>query len=221
MEVRDVRLSPRQKQVLDTIEKSIADFGYPPTLREIGSALDINSTNAVNDHLKALERKGAIWRDRSRSRGISLTDRSRKKGERPDSFGGAFEVPILGRIAAGVPLLAEENVEGSVALDPMFQSSSAPVFALKVVGDSMIEDGIIEDDLIIVRAQSTARQGETVVALVDGEATVKRFYREEDRIRLQPANRDMEPIFILAEEGRETLIQGIVVGVMRHLVRTE
>jgi repressor LexA len=219
--VGDVRLSPRQKQVLEVIEKSIADYGYPPTLREIGSALSINSTNAVNDHLKALERKGAIWRDSARSRGISLTDRNRRSVATADSSGGSFEVPILGRIAAGVPLLAEENVEGSVALDPMFRSPSSPVFALKVVGDSMIEDGILEDDIIVVRAQDTARQGDTVVALIDGEATVKRFYREDDRIRLQPANRDMKPIFILAEEGRETLIQGVVVGVMRCLDRAE
>ena len=212
-----MRLSPRQKQVLETIEKSIAHHGYPPTLREIGKALSISSTNAVNDHLKALERKGAIVRDRSRSRGISLPART---GSQYQAGGGSrpVDVPILGRISAGLPLLAEENVEGSVSL---FRSPGSPLFALKVEGESMIEDGIFDGDILVVRAQNVAREGEIVVALVDGEATVKRLFREKDRIRLQPANREMAPIYVSADEGRETCVQGVVVGVMRCFERGE
>jgi repressor LexA len=204
-----MELSPRQQQVLDFIEESLERQGYPPTLREIGRALGIRSTNAVNDHLKALERKGAISRDRSLSRGLALTDR--------ETESGTVAVPLVGRIAAGVPLLAEENVERQLQVDASLVPRRAELFALRVVGESMIEDGILDGDVIVVRRQETAPQGATVVALVDGEATVKRFYREGDRIRLQPANRRLEPIYLSPEEGRETLVQGVVVGVIRQL----
>ena len=207
-----MKLSPRQTQVLAFIERFIADEGYPPTIRDIGAALGIKSTNAVNDHLAALERKGAIMRGRSRSRGITII-----KDEQGEKRPAPLEVPILGRIAAGVPLLAEENVEGHVSVDPMFASAGNHLFALTVAGDSMIEDGILDGDVILVRQQSTASAGAVVVALVDGEATVKRFYREADRIRLQPSNREMAPIYITEEDARETLIQGVVVSLFRKL----
>ncbi len=208
-----MKLSPRQTQVLAFIEEFIADEGYPPTIRDIGAALGIKSTNAVNDHLAALERKGAIMRGRSRSRGITIIYKEEREEERPT----LSQIPILGRIAAGVPLLAEENVEGHVGVDPMFTGPGNSLFALNVVGDSMIEDGIHDGDVILVKQQSTAPAGAVVVALIDGEATVKRFYRERGRIRLQPANREMEPIYISEEDARETLIQGIVVSLFRKM----
>ena len=207
-----MKLSPRQAQVLDLIERFIAEEGYPPTIRDIGGALGIKSTNAVNDHLAALERKGAIARGRARSRGITIL-KEQATEQRPP----AISVPILGRIAAGVPLMAEENVEGHLSVDPMFLRPGNNLFALTVVGDSMIEDGIHDGDVILVRQQSTAPAGAAVVALVDGEATVKRFYKEAGRIRLQPANREMQPIYITEQDARETLIQGVVVALFRKL----
>ncbi len=207
-----MELSPRQQEVLSFIERFLTDEGSPPTLREIGKALGIRSTNAVNDHLNALERKGAIHRHRSRSRGITLADPPAR-----DESSGSVEVPLIGRIAAGIPLLAEENVERMVHVDASLAPRRTELFALKVVGDSMIGDGILDGDVIVVRRQQTARAGSIVVALVDGEATVKRFYKDRDVIRLQPANPDMEPILVRPEEGRDTLIQGRVITVLRQL----
>jgi repressor LexA len=127
-------------------------------------------------------------------------------------------VPIIGRVAAGVPLLAEENIEGHVSVDPLFVSSRDRVFALRVVGDSMVERGIHDGDLIVVRQQeSEPRQGEVVVALVDGQATVKHFFREGERVRLQPANAAMQPIYLADSDQREAAVQGVVVAVMRKM----
>lgn len=208
-----MELSARQKEVLDFIRSHIEKRSYPPTLREIGAALGIKSTNAVSDHLNALVRKGFIMRDKSRSRSITI----------PDSGPGArtspmpYEVPVLGRIAAGLPLLAEQNVETTVQVDTTFARRPEGLFALRVVGDSMIEAGIFEGDLVLVRAQEMADQGQIVVALIDDEATVKRFYREPGRIRLQPANADMDPIYINESDGTVPAIQGIVKAVFRKL----
>lgn len=210
-----MELSTRQQEVLGFIERFLAAEGSPPTLREIGQALGIRSTNAVNDHLKTLERKGAIVRSRSRARGIALADRA-KKG--PTLNVGSVQVPLLGRIAAGVPLLAEENVERLVHVDASLAPRRTELFALRVVGDSMIGDGIYDEDVIVVRRQATAPVGAIVVALVDGEATVKRFFRDGDVIRLQPSNPAMKPILVRPEEGRDTLIQGQVITVLRQLV---
>jgi repressor LexA len=205
-------LSKRQQQVLSFIRSFMTEQGYPPTLREIGAALGIRSTNAVNDHLKALERKEAIVRDRSRSRGINVVS---VEPEMEDQGNG---IPLIGQIAAGVPLLAQQNIERMLQVDEMFSRQAKPDFALRVVGESMIESGIYDGDIILVRKQETAVQGATVVARVDGEATVKRFFREADgRVRLQPANRDMEPLYLAEDEGRDTAIQGLVIGVMRSL----
>jgi len=209
-----MRLSPRQQQVLDFISRHIVSHGYPPTLREIGRAMGIKSTNAVTDHLRALERKGAIVRDRSRSRSITIVGAERAGG---GERAAQARVPVLGRIAAGIPLLAEENIEGSLAVDRRFLAGNGGRFALRVVGDSMIEAGIFDGDILLVRAQGVAPQGAIVVALIDNEATVKRFYREEGRIRLQPANREMSPIYLSPDEGRETSIQGVVTAVFRQL----
>jgi len=200
-------LPPRQKQVLEFIREFLGKHGYPPTIRQIGAGLGIASTNAVAEHLAALERKGAISRDRSCSRGIGLSGRRAEP----------LLVPIVGRIAAGVPLLAEENQEGQVSVDPMFASVRDRLFALRVTGDSMIESGIHDGDLILVRSQPTAAPGEIVVALVDGQATVKHFHPEGDRIRLQPAHPTMPPIYVTEADGRDTAVQGVVVAVFRKL----
>lgn len=208
-----MKLSPRQTQVLDCIAAHIRDQGYPPTIRDIGAALGIKSTNAVNDHLAALEKKGAIARERSRSRSITIVEQESAL----DPVPRPIQVPVLGRIAAGAPLLAEENVLEHVTVDPGYIPRASTVFGLRVVGDSMIDDGIHEDDVILVRQQDAADNGQIVVALVDGEATVKRFFKEPHRIRLQPANDEMDPIYVSAADARDTLIQGVVVAVFRKL----
>ena len=202
------RLTERQQMVLDFISESIGDRGYPPTIREIGERLKIRSTNGVNDHLKALERKGYITRDDMKSRAV------RPVGMEPASM---VSVPILGRIAAGAPLLAVEHVEDTVQVDSFFIGATQEVFALRVVGESMIEDGIHDGDYIFVKKQITASRGDIVVALIEDEATVKRYYPEGDRIRFQPANAAMEPIYVRREQFKATSILGIVVGVYRKM----
>jgi repressor LexA len=209
-------LTRRQRMVLDTITSVMTDRGYPPTIREIGEALGIKSTNGVNDHLKALERKGFLSRDRSKSRAIRIPERSAKKERWNDNV---ISIPLIGRIAAGAPILAEQNQEASFQVDRTLLGSAraSDVFILKVHGESMIGDGIFDGDLIFVEKGNEARRGEIVAAMVDGEATVKRFYREDGRIRLEPSNPDMEPIFISEADGRDTKIVGKVIGVFRQV----
>jgi repressor LexA len=200
-------LTRRQKQVLDFINSCIAHRGYPPTMREIGEHMGISSTNGVNDHLKALERKGHLVRDDMKSRAL-----------RPVSGSGqVIEVPLVGRVAAGEPVLAVENIEDTVRVDRFFIGPSREVFALRVTGDSMIEDGIFDGDYIFVRKQIAAERGDIVVAIIEGEATVKRFYPEGDRIRFQPANASMKPIVVHRSQFRSVDIIGVVVGVFRKV----
>lgn len=201
-------LTGRQRQVFEFITRSIDERGYPPTLREIGAHMRIRSTNGVNDHLKALERKGWITREDLKSRAL-----------RPvETTSMLVEVPLVGRVAAGQPLLAEENLEGTVKVDRFFIGQTREVFALRVHGDSMIEDGIHDGDFIFVRKQLTADKGDTVVAMIDGEATVKRYYPEGDVIRFQPANSNMSPILVRRRDFRSVNLIGVVVGVYRKLV---
>ena len=202
------KLTERQQEVLDFIQAKIDRDGYPPTIREIGAELGIRSTNGVNDHLKALERKGYINRDGAKSRTLVPVDSS------DDSL---IEVPILGRIAAGEPILAVENAEDTVKIDRFFLGKTKEVFALRVVGESMINDGIHDGDFIFVRKQRTAARGTIVVAMIDGDATVKRFYHEGERVRFQPANDAMQPIYVAANQFRDTQILGVVVGVYRRM----
>ena len=172
--------------------------------------MGIRSTNGVNDHLKALERKGYLVREELKSRALRPVDNEPKQAR--------AEVPILGRVAAGQPILAEENVVDRVVVDRFFlgAANSRDVFGLVVQGESMIEDGIHDGDYIFVRKQSTAERGEIVVVMVEGEATVKRLYPEADRIRLQPANAAMRPIYINRAEFRAVDILGKVIGVYRR-----
>lgn len=209
------KLTERQAQVLSFIEKRVQNQGFPPTLREIGDHLEIKSTNGVNDHLKALERKGYINRQGKRSRALSLVQPG--PDSPPISSGTIHRIPIIGRVAAGVPLLAEEHAEGSVAVDSFFIGNSTRVYALRVTGDSMIEDGIFDGDYIFVRKQPVANPGSIVVAMIDGEATVKRFFPEGERVRFEPANARMAPIYVSRDDFRDTQILGTVVGLYRKI----
>lgn len=206
-------LAPRQRQLIDFVAAYQDQKGIPPTLREIGEALGIKSTNGVSDHIKALIKKGYLERvgDARASRGVRLSQAARG-GFRQES---TMAVPVVGRVAAGCPILAEENWAGTLHIDSAMMPHNAPVFALTVAGTSMIEDGILDGDYVFVRQQSNARTGDIVVAMVDGDATVKRFYREGGRIRLQPANSTMEPIWV--DDSRQVDILGVVVGVYRRL----
>jgi repressor LexA len=202
-------LTKRQRQVLNFITRSIEDRGYPPTMREIGEHMGIRSTNGVNDHLKALERKGYIVREDLKSRTLRPVTGESKP----------VSVPLLGRVAAGQPLLAVENREETLRVDPFFlgRGRHREVFALRVKGDSMIEDGILDGDVVFVRQQSTAQRGEVIVALLDEEATVKRYYPDGNVVRLQPANAAMQPLRVRAGDGRDFRILGVVTGVYRKL----
>lgn len=207
-------LSPRQREIFEFISSTIDQRGVAPSYREIGGALGIGSTNAVSDHIKALIRKGYIERVGGRGSPRSLRLTAQASGQFDDD--GVQGVPVLGRIAAGTPLLAEENYEGSLKLDVGMLPRGGRCFALVVTGDSMIEDGIHDGDTLFVQEQSTARDGDIAVVMVDGEATVKRFFKEGGRVRLQPANSTMDPIFVDATSG-DSVVIGIAVGVFRRL----
>jgi len=212
-------LTERQKEILHFIVRESEARGFPPTIREIGEQMEIRSTNGVNDHLKALERKGYLLRGEQQSRSLVPTKRARLVlglGARKDN--SIVEVPLLGKVAAGAPLLAAENLEDSVRIDSFFLGGSGrEIFALRVKGDSMIEDGIKDGDFLFVKKTASASAGEIVVALIDDDATVKRYHPEGDRVRFQPANSSMEPIYVSKSDFRSTMILGIVVGVYRKV----
>jgi len=225
-------LTERQEKILAFIKKTIQEQGYPPTIREIGEHFGIRSTNGVNDHLKALERKGYLLRGELKSRALSVIEGGRSSAARlgrfsrrelsPVSGGEAIEIPVVGKVAAGEPILAEENITDHVRIDSVLLGDGGrKVFALRVAGDSMIGDGIFDGDYIFVRKQLQASPGEIVVAMIENtagsEATVKRFYPERDRIRFQPSNPRLKPIYVSREEFRETQIIGVVVGVYRKM----
>ena len=194
-------LTARQEQVLRFIREFSRTNGYPPTVREIGSELELSSPSTVHVHLGNLERLGFIRRDPSKPRALELVDAPRPP--RP--------LPLVGQVAAGVPILAEQNIEDYVDVPALLRRSDDD-FLLRVEGDSMIDAGIHNDDLIVVHRQSTAENGDIVVALVGDEATTKRFFREGSRIRLQPANDLYEPIVL-----DQVDLVGKVVGVLRRL----
>src|SRR5258706_14531955 len=209
-------LQTRQAKTLDFIRRSIEERGYPPTLREIGESMGIKSTNGVNDHLRALERKGYLRREDMKSRALKLVEDSSKRATAmsSDDF---VEIQVVGRVAAGAPLLAEENVVDTVRIDRMMVRGGKDVFGLKVTGDSMVEAGIFSGDYIFVRKQPSADRGDIVVALIGDEATVKYFYPEKDYVRFQPANGQMAPILVRASDFKPTMLLGKVVGVFRKI----
>jgi len=223
-------LTDRQLEVLRFIARQIDEAGYPPTIREIGEALDIRSTNGVNDHLKALERKGFLARDPVKSRALIPTPAAKevlgagkvislqRHAQARASAARLVEVPIVGRVAAGQPILADERIEDTVQVDSfLLGNAGRKVYGLKVQGDSMIGDGILSGDYIFVRKQITADDGDIVVALIDDEATVKRVFFEGDRVRFQPSNPRMAPIYVRREDFKSTMILGLVVGLYRRM----
>lgn len=234
-------LTQRQQMVLDFIRQSIADRGYPPTLREIGARMGIRSTNGVNDHLRALERKGYLTREDMKSRALRPTVHANSNADPIASghegglsrsgiaglpgLGGELsmedddvvDVQVLGRVAAGLPLFAEEHVIDTVRVDRGLLKGGREVFGLRVHGDSMIDAGILNGDYIFVRKQLTANRGEIVVALIGDEATVKYYYPEKDYVRFQPANKTMAPILVRAVDFKPTMLLGVVVGVFRRI----
>src|ERR1043166_1914011 len=194
-------LTDRQQQVLSYIRQSIHERGYPPTLREIGAHMGIRSTNGVNDHLRALERKGYLTREDMKSRALRPRDGGGAETATGDALpandqdADVVEIQVVGRIAAGLPALAEENVLDTVRIEKSLVRGGREVFGLRVNGDSMIEAGILNGDYIFVRKQITAQRGDIVVALIGDEATVKYYYPEKDHVRFQPANKAMAPIY--------------------------
>ena len=212
-------LTKRQAQTLDFIRQSIEERGYPPTLREIGESMGIRSTNGVNDHLRALERKGYLSREDMKSRALRLVSRENDVAQQQPANGddNLLDVQVLGRVAAGLPLLAEENVIDTVRIDRMLVRGGRDVFGLRVQGDSMVNAGILNGDYIFVRKQGSAEPGEIVVALIGDEATVKYYHPEKDYVRFQPANDHMAPILVRATDFRPTMLLGFVVGVYRRL----
>ncbi|MCC6523479.1 MAG: transcriptional repressor LexA [Polyangiaceae bacterium] len=210
-------LTSRQEQVLSFIRSSITDRGYPPTLREIGAHMGIRSTNGVNDHLRALERKGYLTREDMKSRALRPRDLEVVAPKHDDAAAGWREVPILGRVAAGLPLFAEEHLIDTVRLDDALLPRSGEIFGLRVTGDSMVDAGIVNGDYVFVRKQQTAQRGEIVVALIGDEATVKRYFPERDYVRFQPENRAMAPILVRAVDFKPTMLLGVVVGVFRRV----
>jgi repressor LexA len=214
-------LTDRQKEVLGFIQESIAGRGYPPTLREIGERMGIRSTNGVNDHLKALEKKGYLAREDLKSRALRplRMPGGGKLVPLGDIGDDLVDVPLIGRVAAGAPLLAVENVEDTVKVDRFFLGATPPreVFALRVKGESMIDDGILDGDFIFVKKSLGAERGDIVVALIDDEATVKRYFPEGDVIRFQPANSAMQPIIVKRRDFKSVNLIGIVVGIYRKI----
>src|SRR5215510_4481967 len=203
------RLTERQREVLDFIQSFTEAHGVPPTVREIGGRFHV-TPRAAFDHLRALERKGYLRRRSTEGR----TSRALTLATRPQPL---HEVPILGRIAAGAPLLAEENLDGALPLDPSWVGGRGDdVFGLRVRGESMINAHIVEGDLVLVRRQDHAQPGDIVVALVDGEATVKRFARDANAVLLRPEHPTMGPI-IIREGEKDLRILGKVVGLVRGL----
>jgi repressor LexA len=199
-------LTPRQKRIYDFIVGAIRDNGYAPSIPEIGKRFKITSTRGVFDHLKALENKGYIKRIGKRA--IEIVNPA---GRSP--FSQATEIPILGRIRAGAPILAGENIEGFLAVANEI-ARGKETFALKVKGDSMIEDGIFDGDFVIIRRQETAENGDIVCALIENEATLKRFHRQGSEVVLKPANKNYDPITVSKGEFR---VVGKATGVIRKL----
>ncbi|MSM40686.1 MAG: transcriptional repressor LexA [Geobacter sp.] len=198
------QLTPRQHQVLEIVGRFIADYGYPPSLRQIAEQLGVNGTLGIMKHLTVLEKKGYLRRQGGSSRGIVLAGQTSQ----------AVSLPVVGTVRAGQPQPASEDIEEYFAIDRS-QQKSGGAFFLRVRGDSMINACITDGDLALIRPQATAENRDIVVALVDGEATLKRFYRERGQVRLQPENPNLEPIIV--REGEELLILGKVVGIYRQL----
>jgi repressor LexA len=201
----ELNLTKRQREIFDFIKRYSSEHGYPPTVRDIGKAIGLTSSSTVHAHLSNLEKLGLLRRDPTKPRALELLGEAARKVVKPAGL------PLVGRVAAGAPVLADENIEDYVPV-PELVGGDDGEFVLRVKGDSMREAGILEGDLVVVRPQDVASDGDVVVALVGEEATVKRFFREADHVRLQPENPTMEPI-----RTKEVRVLGKVVGLLRRL----
>jgi repressor LexA len=206
-------LTKRQQEIFDFIKRYGAEHGYPPTVRDIGKAVGLASSSTVHAHLANLERLGMLRRDPSKPRALELLDKA--VGTVADgvrtALGGGTGLPLVGSVAAGQPILAEENIEEYIEV-PGVAGGSVGEYILQVRGESMINAGMLEGDYVVVRPQETAQDGEIVVAMVGEEATVKRFFREADHVRLQPEHPTMEPI-----RSKDVKVLGRVVGLFRSV----
>jgi repressor LexA len=202
----DLKLTKRQQEIFDFIKRYSAKHGYPPTVRDIGRAIGLTSSSTVHAHLANLEKIGLLRRDPTKPRALELLVEGAKKVVQPAGL------PLVGRVAAGAPILAEENIEDYVDV-PALAGGESGEYILRVAGDSMRDAGILDGDFVVVQRRDTAANGDIVVALVGEEATVKRYFAEHDHIRLQPENEDFEPI-----RTREAQILGRVVGVFRRVI---
>lgn len=208
MKIMSKKGEDKQKKILEFVTNYMNENGYPPSIREICQGVGLSSTSTVHAHLETLKKNGLLEKADAKSRGL------RVKNNVPEIVGEneIVNVPVVGKVAAGSPILATENLERTFPIPADFLGSSANTFMLKVKGESMIEIGIFDGDYIIVKQQSVATNGEIVVALINDEATVKTFYKEKDHIRLQPENSTMEPIIV-----KEAAILGKVVGLIRKM----
>lgn len=203
------KLSKRQQDILDFIKSEVRQKGYPPSVREIGEAVGLASSSTVHGHLARLESKGLIRRDPTKPRAIEILDNNQSAIPKSN----VINVPIVGKVTAGLPITAVENVEEFFPLPENLAPADEQLFMLEVMGESMIEAAILDGDYVIVRQQNTANNGDIVVAMTEeDEATVKRFFKEKDYFRLQPENSTMEPIIL-----RNVSILGKVIGVYRHI----
>lgn len=199
-----VELTQKEKEVYEYISECLAQNGYAPSVRDICAAVGIKSTSSVHDYLRRLETKGYIRKSSGKSRALSI------EADKRNDTGKMERVPILGRVTAGQPILAVENYDGYVDFPASMARGKANLFALRVMGESMIEAGIMDGDIVVVESKRYAEDGEIVVAMIDDEATVKRFFHEKEKIRLQPANHTMEPIY-----SRDVTILGKVIANFR------
>ncbi|MYL33239.1 transcriptional repressor LexA [Pontibacillus yanchengensis] len=206
------KLSKRQEAILDFIKDRVLEKGYPPSVREIGEAVGLASSSTVHGHLARLEKKGYIRRDPTKPRAIEVLELEEGTGTHIPK-GEATYAPVIGKVTAGMPITAIENIEEYVPLPDTLAAADDEIFVLVVQGESMIEAGILDGDMVIVRKQQTAQNGDIVVAMTeDEEATVKRFFKESNYIRLQPENATMDPIIV-----QNISILGRVVGLYRHI----
>lgn len=202
------KLSKRQEDILNFIKEEVRTKGYPPSVREIGEAVGLASSSTVHGHLSRLEEKGYIRRDPTKPRAIEILDQEEAVNKQP-----VVHVPLVGKVTAGLPITAIENIEEFFPLPDVYGTSEDQLFMLEVMGDSMIEAGILDGDYVIVKKSQTADNGEIVVAMTEeDEATVKRFFKERDHFRLQPENSSMEPIIV-----NQVSILGKVVGLYRQI----
>ena len=204
-------LTKRQREILEVVQRHIRRHGYPPTVREIGDAVGLTSSSTVHAHLQALENRGVLRRDPTKPRALDLVDRA-SAPSRESAADRVRVLPLVGQIAAGAPILAEENIEDELPV-PELLTAAGDCFLLRVRGDSMVKAGILDADYVVVRRQEDCAEGEIVAALVDGsEATVKRLHRVDGRVRLSPENDALEPFF-----PDDVAVMGKVVGVFRRL----